>query len=279
MFPEMKGFSKTNLKYMRMFAEAYEGSEIGQQLVDQLPWGHNVLLISKLSSVECRLWYAQKIVENGWSRSVLMHQLELKLHFRSGEAITNFQAKLPAVQSDLAKESLKDPYIFDFLTVGDKALEMDIEENLIEHISNFLLELGGGFAYVGKQYNLKVGDHDFYIDLLFFHISLNCYIVVELKTTEFDPRDAGQLNFYMAAIDGELKQPLHNPTIGLLLCKEKNHLVVEYALKNIDAPIGVSQYQLTKAIPKDLKGKLPSIDELEQSVSASAVFDRLNKNS
>ena len=266
-FPGVKGFSSRNLKYMRSFAIAYPDRLIVQQLVAQIPWGHNTQLINKLDSQEERLWYIKKVIEHGWSRSVLMHQLDSGLLQRQGSAVTNFGATLPFPHSELANETLKDPYIFDFLTVGEKALEKDIESNLIEHISKFLLELGSGFAYVGKQYNLTVGESEYYLDLLFFHITLNCYVVIELKTTEFDPRDAGQLNFYMSAIDGELKQSFHNPTVGLLLCKDKDHLVVEYALKNIGAPIGVSQYQLTKAIPESLKGKLPTVEELEMGLS------------
>ncbi len=266
LFPGMKGFSSRNLKYMRSFAATFSDRKIVQQLVAQIPWGHNLLLINKLDSNDARLWYAQKTVDNGWSRAVLLHQVESKLHLRQGSALTNFETTLPPGQSELAKEAIKDPYVFDFLTVSEKALERDIEANLIDHISNFLLELGNGFAYVGKQKNLRVGDKDFFIDLLFFHISLNCFVVIELKTTEFDPKDAGQLNFYMAAIDGEIKKPEHNPTIGLLLCKEKDHLVVEYALKNTNSPIGVSQYVLTKVLPNDLLGQLPSTDEIATRV-------------
>mgnify|MGYP000340469951 CR=1 FL=1 len=273
-FPEMKGFSRANLYSIRKWYLSYRDADKKvQQLVRQIPWGHNTLLINKLKSMEERLWYAQNTLKNDWSRAVLMHQMESELYRRQGSALTNFKTALPSPQSELAHETLKDPYVFDFLTLGAKVLERDIEDNLISHISKFLLELGSGFAFVGRQYCLKVNDKDFHIDLLFFHTQLNCYVVIELKATEFDPRDAGQLNFYMAAIDGEVKQVFHNPTIGLLLCKEKDHLVVEYALKNIDAPIGVSQYQLTKSIPTDMKGKLPSIEELERSVSSSTAFN------
>jgi len=275
-FPGVKGFSTRNLKYMRSFAAAYPDKQFVQQAVAQIPWGHNTLLINKLGSIGERLWYIQKTLENGWSRAVLQHQLESDLYGRQGKALSNFTKTLPEPQSELARQTLKDPYVFDFLAINEATRERDIETSLITHISKFLLELGHGFAYVGKQHRLKVGGRDFYIDLLFFHVPLNCYVVIELKTTEFDPRDAGQLNFYMAAIDGEIKQSSHNPTIGLLLCKDKDHLVVEYALKNIDSPIGVSQYQLTKSIPASLQGKLPSIEDLEQSVSVSTVFSEFD---
>ncbi len=263
-FPEMKGFSRTNLAYIRQWYVYWSAmDEKIPQLVGQIPWGHNRLIISKFEDKQAALFYVEKTIENGWSRAVLAHQIELQLHLRTSRSINNFELTLPPQQSELAKEHLKDPYIFDFLELGEEAKERDIEQGLIEHISHFLMELGSGFAYVGRQYHLEVNGDDFYIDLLFFHIPLNCYVVIELKAKSFNPKDTGQLNFYMAAIDGEIKNAEHNPTIGILLCKEKNELVVEYALRNIDAPIGVSQYELTKSLPDKYLGKLPTIEDLE----------------
>ena len=263
-YPEMKGFSRTNLAYIRQWYVYWSAmDEKIPQLVGQIPWGHNRLIISKFEDKQAALFYVEKTIENGWSRAVLAHQIELQLHLRTSRSINNFDLTLPPQQSELAKEHLKDPYIFDFLELGEEAKERDIEQGLIEHISHFLMELGSGFAYVGRQYHLEVNGDDFYIDLLFFHIPLNCYVVIELKAKSFNPKDTGQLNFYMAAIDGEIKNAEHNPTIGILLCKEKNELVVEYALRNIDAPIGVSQYELTKSLPDKYLGKLPTIEDLE----------------
>ena len=270
-FPDMKGFSSRNLKRMRKFAESYSDEQIVPQLVAQIPWGHNVLILEKIKPQDERLWYIQKTLENGWSRTVLHHQIESGLYQRVGCGSNNFKATLPDPQSDLALESIKDPYVFEFLGMQDNLKERELEGALIEHISSFLLELGSGFAYVGRQYNIDVGGKDFFIDLLFFHITLNCYIVIELKTGEFDPRDAGQLNFYLAAVDAQIKEPTHNPTIGLLLCKEKNHLVVEYALKNNQSPIGVSEYKLSTSIPEKLKGKLPTADQLASQLETIAI--------
>jgi predicted nuclease of restriction endonuclease-like (RecB) superfamily len=266
-FPEMKGFSLSNLKYMRRFADECPSRQIGQQPVDQLPWSHIIRLITKVSNLEEREWYAQAAIEYGWSRDVLVHQIESGLYGRQGRAITNFAQNLPSPQSELAQQTLKDPYLFDFFTVGREALERDIENALVEHITRFLLELGAGFAYVGRQVPLEVGGDDFYLDLLFYHLKLRCYIVVELKTGAFKPEYAGKLNFYLSAVDAMLKHESDSPTIGLILCKDKNRLVAEYALKDISKPVGISEYRLIESIPEDLQGSLPTIEQLEAELS------------
>ncbi len=262
-FPDIKGFSSSNLKYMRYFAERCPNGLIGQQPADQLPWFHIVALITKLDDPEQREWYAQQTVQHGWSRTTLNLHIKNRLHLRQANAVTNFAARLPDAQSDLARETLKDPYLFDFLGLGDEAHERDIEEALIRHITRFLLELGAGFAFVGRQFKLDVGGDEFFIDLLFYHIRLKCYVVVELKATAFKPEHAGQLNFYLSAVDAQIKAPDDKPTIGLLLCKEKNRLVAEYALSGIDRPIGVANYELVRALPEPLDTSLPSIEEIE----------------
>lgn len=262
-FPDTKGFSSRNLKYMRYFAERCPNGLIGQQPAAQLPWFHIVALITKLDDPEQREWYARQTVQHGWSRTTLNLHIKNRLHLRLANAVTNFAARLPDAQSDLARETLKDPYLFDFLGLGDEAHERDIEEALIRHITRFLLELGAGFAFVGRQFKLDVGGDEFFIDLLFYHIRLKCYVVVELKATAFKPEHAGQLNFYLSAVDAQIKAPDDKPTIGLLLCKEKNRLVAEYALSGIDRPIGVANYELVRALPEPLDTSLPSIEEIE----------------
>lgn len=266
-FPDMKGFSLTNLKYMKSFAETWPDFQISQQAVDQIPWGHNIVLIQKLESNNERLWYASKAIENGWSRAVLVHQIESKLITRQGNAVNNFESTLPTTTSELAAQTLKDPYTFDFLNLTKEAKERDIEQGLMKHITAFLLELGSGFALVGQQYNLNIGGDDFYIDLLFFNITLNCYVVIELKADKLTPQDVGQLNFYLAAVDGELKQQHHAPTIGLLLCKERNRVVAEYAVRNNTSPIGIAEYTLSESLPKELQKGLPTIEDIESSLS------------
>lgn len=262
-FPDIKGFSTSNLKYMRFFAERCPTGLIGQQPADQLPWFHVVLLITKLDDPAQREWYARQTVEQGWSRTTLGVQIKNCLHLRQAHAVTNFSVRLPEAQSDLARETLKDPYLFDFLGLGDEAHERDIEEALVRHITRFLLELGAGFAFVGRQYRLEVGGDEFFIDLLFYHTRLKCHVVVELKAGAFKPEHAGQLNFYLSAVDAQVKAPDDKPTIGLLLCKEKNRLVAEYALSGIDRPIGVANYELVRALPEPLDTSLPSIEEIE----------------
>lgn len=267
-FPEMKGFSRANLLYMRAFAEIWPDEAIVQQLAGQLPWFHNVILITRLKEHSVREWYAQKAVANGWSRATLEVQIRNRLHERQGQAITNFNTRLPAPNSELAHETLKDPYLFDFLGLGDDAHEREIENALVRHITKFLLELGSGFAFMGRQYRLEVDGSEFFIDLLFYHTRLKCYVVVELKATAFKPEHAGQLNFYLTAVDRQVKAPDDNPTIGLLLCKTKSQLVAEYALSGIEKPIGVAEYQLVRALPETLAINLPTVEELESELGA-----------
>jgi predicted nuclease of restriction endonuclease-like (RecB) superfamily len=262
-FPDMRGFSPRNLKYMRAFAQAWPDGEFVQQAAAQLPWFHLCTLLDKLTTREEREWYAAKAVEHGWSRNVLVMQIETRLRERQGNAVTNFPERLPSPQSDLARDSLKDPYIFDFLGLGEDAQERDLEHALTKHITKFLLELGAGFAFVGRQYRLEVGGDEFFVDLLFYHLKLRCYVVVELKATPFRPEYAGQLNFYLSAIDAQLKAASDQPTIGLLLCKEQNRLVAEYALRGIAKPMGVAEYQLLREIPQPLATELPSIEDIE----------------
>lgn len=251
---------------MRDFAKAWPDEEIWQQTVAKLPWGHNTVLISRLRTVDERLAYAAAALEHGWSRAVLEHHIEARTIERTGKSVTNFDRTLPAPQSDLARESLKDPYKLDFLGLGAEAEERAIEQALVDHVATFLVELGAGFAYVGRQVSLKVGDSDFFLDLLFYHLRLHCYVVIELKATEFKPEHVGQLGFYMAAIDGEVKSEVDGPTIGLLLCKTKDEVVAEYALRNVNAPLGVSEYDLVKALPEPLATNLPSIEQIEREL-------------
>jgi predicted nuclease of restriction endonuclease-like (RecB) superfamily len=262
-FPNMKGFSPRNLKYMRAFAEAWQEEELLQEALAKLTWSHNITLLEKLPSRELRLWYAGHAVEYGWSLNVLVHQIESRLFERQGKSITNFQRLLPAPQSDLAHQLLKDPYNFEFLTLQKDAEERELEKGLVAHIRKFLLELGAGFAFVGNQYHLEVGGEDFYIDLLFYHLKLRCYVVIELKTGKFLPEYAGKLNFYLAVVDDLVRHKDDAPTIGLILCKDKNHVVAEYALRGTTAPMGVSAYQIMEAI----KGSLPTVEEIEQELS------------
>lgn len=239
-FPDMKGFSSRNLKYMRKFAQEWTEFEIVQQAVAQLPWSHNVILLDKLNNEQERLWYARKAIENGWSRNILVHQIEGQLFYRQGIAITNFDKTLPDTQSDLARQAFKDPYIFDFLNLTEQRHERELEQALTKHITQFLLELGAGFSFVGSQVKLNVGGDDFYIDLLFYRLKLRCYVVIELKTCDFKPEHIGQLNFYLTVVDNQLKTEIDTPTIGLLLCKNRNKVVVgeaphyPLALQNIN---------------------------------------------
>lgn len=262
-FPEVKGFSRANLMYMRAFAEAWGEAEIVQQTVGRLPWGHNVLLLTRVKDASLRQRYAEQAIAEGWSRATLEVSIRNHLHERLGKAVTNFETRLPAPNSHLAHETLKDPYLFDFLGLGDEAHEREIENALVRHVTRFLLELGSGFAFVGQQYRLQVSDKEFFIDLLFYHTRLKCHVVVELKATEFKPEHAGQLNFYLTAVDRQIKAADDNPTIGLLLCKTQDRLVAEYALSGMDKPIGVAEYQLVRALPDTLATKLPTVEELE----------------
>lgn len=266
-FPDIRGFSSRNLKYMAFFAQHCPNGLFGQQPAAQLPWFHVVTLLTKLTSPAEREWYAQQTVLLGWSRSTLEQNIKNRLQQRQGSAVTNFVARLPAAESALAHETLKDPYLFDFLGLGDDAHERDIEDGLIRHITRFLLELGAGFAFVGRQFRLDVGGDEFFIDLLFYHTRLKCYVVVELKATAFKPEHAGQLNFYLAAVDAQIKAEDDKPTIGLLLCKQQNRLVAEYALSGIEKPIGVAEYQLLRDLPETLGRNLPSIAEIEAELA------------
>lgn len=274
-FPEMKGFSRTNLLYMRAFAEAYPDEQFVQQVAGQIPWFHNCTLIDKVKDSQEREFYIRQTVEHGWSRNVLVPQIESNLYPRQGKATTNFERALPAPQSDLAQQLLKDPYNFDFLTLGTDAHERDLEQGLTDNIRKFLLELGTGFAFVGSQYHLEVGGDDFYIDLLFYHLRLRAFVVIDLKTGKFRPEDAGQMNFYLSAMDDLLRHPADEPSVGLILCKEKNRVVAEYALRDTGKPVGISEYQLTEMLPEELKGSLPTIEELEAGLSGEGVTDEV----
>jgi len=266
-FPDMKGFSLTNLKYMKQWYIFWTTqTSISQQVVDQLfkiPWGHHIAIMTKIKNSEEAIFYLQKTVEHSYSRSVLIHQIENKLYGREGKAITNFSMTLPAPNSDLAHQTLKDPYIFDFLNMREDYDERELESSLVAHVTKFLLEFGAGFSYIGRQYKLDIADEEFFIDLLFYHVRLHCYVVVELKTGKFKPEYAGKLSFYVSAVDGILKSEYDNPTIGILICKSKNDTVVEYALRDINKPIGVSEYALTKSLPNEFKSSLPTIEEIE----------------
>jgi len=311
-FPEMKGFSVTNLKYCRLFFEFYnaaylqqpvanlkniettksqqpvdllknDGKVISQQPVDlldhidnsleteirqhavaQIPWGHNILIFTKSSSVEEAQFYVKQTIQNGWSRNVLTLQLKTNLYERAGKAINNFNQTLTPLQSALAQETLKDPYAFDFISIAQPYRERDIENQLVQHITRFLLELGKGFAFVGQQYHLEIAENDYYIDLLFYHTRLKCYVVIELKNTGFMPEYAGKLNFYLSAVDSLIKDESDKPTIGMILCREKNNIEAEFALRDLNKPIGISEFNLTEIVPEELKSSLPTIEEIEK---------------
>ena len=265
-FPELKGFSPRNLKYMRAFAEAWPDMEFVQAVLAQLPWYHQLALLDKLPNPEARQWYAGKAIEHNWSRNVLVMQIETRLMERNGEAVTNFQASLPQPQSDLARESLKDPYRFDFLGLTEEAQERDVEQALVKHVTEFLLELGAGFAFVGRQVLMDVGGDEFFIDLLFYHLKLRCYVVIELKGGKFKPEHLGQLGFYLTAVDRQIKSEHDNPTIGLLLCKSKNKIVAKYALGDKTQPMGIAEYKLLESLPAELKNNLPSIEQIENEL-------------
>ncbi|MDP8171459.1 PDDEXK nuclease domain-containing protein [Pasteurella skyensis] len=275
-FPDVKGFSYRNLRAIKQWVEFWQqlvaklDNEIGKQVVSQLtqiPWGHNIAIIQKCKNSDEALFYVTNTLENGISRAVLIHQIESNLYQRSGKAITNFDTTLPPIQSDLAKQITKDPYNFDFLTITDNYQEKELEAALCENITKFLLELGNGFAFVGKQYKLNVGGEDFRIDLLFYHLKLRCYVVIELKAVDFKPEFAGKLSFYTTAIDNELKTEQDNATIGILICKSKKDIVVEYALKDINKPLGVSKYDLIDVLPKDYQSAIPSIEQIEAELN------------
>jgi predicted nuclease of restriction endonuclease-like (RecB) superfamily len=277
-FPGIEGFSRANIFRMRAFYLAYSNrlTAVRQFQDDPLapffniPWGHNFVLLDKLKSFEERLWYAKKTIEYGWSRSILTIWIENDLYRREGKAVTNFKTTLSAPQSDLAQQTIKDPYMFDFLTLHKEHLEKDLEDGLVNHIQKFLIELGQGFAFMGRQYLVTVSGQPFYIDLLFYHVKLRCFVVVELKAKAFKPEDAGQLNFYLSAVDDMIKHSTDNPTIGILLCKDRDKVIAEYAFRGIERPMGVVEYEtmLTKSIPIQLKSSLPTIKEIEAELSA-----------
>jgi predicted nuclease of restriction endonuclease-like (RecB) superfamily len=288
-FPEMSGFSARNLKYMRAFAEAYPdgsivqqpaaqltdelivqqaagqitGGQLVQEVLSRIPWFHNCVLLDKVKDPAEWLWYAQQTIENGWSRNVLVHQIESNLYARQGQAITNFNLALPPTQSDLAQQLLKDSYVFDFLSLGQEAKERDLERGLLLHLQRFMLELGKGFAFVGSQYHLEVGGQDFYLDLLFYHLKLRCYVVIDLKMGDFQPEYAGKMGFYLAAVDDLLRHPEDRQSIGLVLCKSSNKVIVEYALRDMSKAMGVSNYQILEALPTvaQLEAELKSVPQ------------------
>lgn len=275
-FPDVKGFSPENLKHIRYWYTFYKNYLIGLQSVTQLsdiekkiksiPWGYNQRIMYKCKDVNEALFYIDKTIENGWSRIVLEHQIEGDLYKRIGSAVTNFDNRLPEIQSELAKQTIKDPYNFDFLTIRDKYDERELEEALVNQITSFLLELGTGFSYMGKQVHIKVGESDFYIDLLFYHVKLHCYVVVELKTEKFKPEFAGQLNFYVTAVNKNMRLNSDNQTIGILICRDKDNVVAEYSLENISQPIGISKYEISKLLEQEYKSSLPTIKEIEDSI-------------
>jgi len=273
-FPEITGFSVANLKNIRYWYRFYSQATFGLQLVSQIenmvkniPWGHNQRIMYKCKNIDEALFYVQKTLDNGWSRSVLEHQIDGQLYQRQGKAISNFEIHLPALQSDLAKQALKDPYNFDFLTLREEYNEKELESALVERITDFLLELGSGFSYLGKQVHLKVGESDFYIDLLFYHVKLHAYVVVELKTEKFKPEFIGQLNFYVTAVNKQIKTERDHQTIGILICKDKDNVVAEYALADVSQPIGIAEYQLKQLLEQEFKHSLPTIEEIENGLA------------
>jgi predicted nuclease of restriction endonuclease-like (RecB) superfamily len=268
-FPDMKGFSPRNLKYMRAFAAAWPEREIVQEPLAQITWYHNLALLEKLTKREDRLWYACQTLKNGWSHNILVLQIENHTYERQGKAITNFQETLPPADSDMAAQIFKDPYLFDFLGTADPRREREVEQALVNHIQKFLLELGTGFAFVGRQVLLEVGDQDFHVDLLFYHLKLRSYIVIELKAVPFEPAFVGQLNMYLSAVDDLLRHPADKPSIGLLLCRFKSKVVVEYALRHLKRPIGVAEWEtsIVKSLPKEFEGLLPTVEEIEAELA------------
>ena len=303
--PEVKGFSERNIKSMLAFYRQYpDPSEFVQQAAAQLPgrpispqpvaktrkagkvpqpaaqlhdsvlwsipWYHHVVLMEKVKDRATRLWYMQQTLANGWSRNVLLAMIQSEAHARQGQAITNFERLLPPPQSDLVQQTLKDPYIFDFLTLQEPFHERELETNLLHQLERFLLELGQGFAFVGRQYYLKVGDREFYIDLLFYHLELRCFVVIDLKKGEFKPEYAGKMNFYLSVVDDQLRYAADAASIGLILCQDRNHIVAEYTLRGVDKPIGISEYELTRALPPNLKSALPTVEEIEAELADSA---------
>lgn len=289
--PEEKGFSERNIKRMLAFYREYPQlnfvpqtvaqtdsiSEVPQavalfpaELLQAVPWGHHAELMAKVKDLPTRRWYMQEAVNNGWSRNILVMQIESAAHHRQGKVTSNFASRLPAPESDLVQQTLKDPYLFDFLTLESSFHERELETGLVEHLEKFLLELGQGFAFVGRQYHLDIGEQDFYIDLLFYHLKLRCYVVIELKRGDFKPEYAGKINFYCNVVDDKLRHETDQPTIGLILCQQSNRVLAEYALRGLDKPIGISGYELTRALPENLETSLPSIEQIERELQGEA---------
>lgn len=289
--PEEKGFSERNIKRMLAFYREYPylefvpqavaqiepGEKVTQaaalfpaDLIQSIPWGHHTELMAKVKDLAARLWYMQACLANGWSRNILVMQIEVAAHQRQGRATTNFDRRLPSPDSDLVQQTLKDPYLFDFLTLESGFHERELETGLIAHLEKFLLELGQGFAFVGRQYQLDVGDQDFYVDLLFYHLKLRCYVVIDLKRGDFKPEYAGKMNFYCSVVDDRLRHESDRPTIGLILCQQPNRVLAEYALRGMDKPIGVSSFELTRALPESLESSLPTIEEIERELEGDA---------
>lgn len=285
-FPGIEGFSKTNIGRMRAFYLAYS---ISPQAVGKfedlpifnIPWGHNIAIFESVKPLEERLWYANMVIQEGWSRNALTNSIKIKTYQRHGKAISNFHHRLPSPQSQLAHETLKDPYNFDFLELTREHIEKDLEDGLLAHVEKFLCALGQGFSFVGRQVNLTIGNKDFYLDLLFYHLKLRCFVVIELKSVDFKPEFAGKMNFYLSAVDDLMKHSTDNPTIGILICKGKDNFIAEYALRDIHKPIGVAEYEtkIVSSLPKKLKGQLPTIDEIEAelNVNPSKVVKRTKK--
>jgi predicted nuclease of restriction endonuclease-like (RecB) superfamily len=273
-FPDMKGFSVRNLKYMRKFAEIWSDPSIVQVLLAQITWYHHIALIDKVKDPVEREWYIRETIRNGWSRNVLAHQIESGLYRRTGNAVTNFAATLPAPQSDLARETVKDPYIFDFLGIGGNVSEREIHTSLLERLRDFLIELGTGFAYAGSEYHLAIGDQDYYLDLLFYHTRLHCFVVIELKVGPFLPEYAGKLNFYLSAADDLIRNPsVDQPSIGILLCREKNRVIAEYTLRDMRKPIAVSTYRTGDPLPPQMAALLPSAEQLRDVITGDETED------
>jgi predicted nuclease of restriction endonuclease-like (RecB) superfamily len=269
-YPDMKGFSPRNLKYMRAFSAAWPDRAIVQGPLARITWYHNIALLEKVSAQADRLWYARQAAEHGWSQAILVLQIGGRAHQRHGKAVSNFKSTLPPMESDMAAHVFKDPYLFDFLGTADPRRERDVEQALVDHIQHFLLELGTGFAFVGRQVLLEVGDRDFYADLLFYHLKLRRYVVIELKAVPFAPEFVGQMNVYLSAADDLLRHPDDKPTIGLLLCKSKNKVVIEYALRNLKSPVGVAEWEtaIVEELPTDLQASLPTVEEIEAELGS-----------
>lgn len=265
-FPDMKGFSSRNLKYMRAFAHAYSDWEFVQAWPAQISWHHNCTLLDKVKSVDQRIWYIEKTIQHGWTRDVMVHQIESDLYKRQGNAVTNFGSTLPSPQSELVQQTIKDPYLFDFVGLSEPAKERELESALILKLRKFLLELGSGFAFMGSQYHFELDGDDFYIDLLFYHHRLRCLVAIDLKIDDFKPEYAGKMNFYLSALDELVKHPDDQPSVGIILCKGKKKTVGEYALRDMSKPIGLSTYKLTESLPKSWRASLPSIEELQAQI-------------